>query len=150
MKPKIFSTTWAKDGERLGALRYEVFVIEQQVPEELEWDVHDAGAVHFACEDGTGEKIIATARLVREGHVAVIGRLCVAKPYRQQKLATAMMQEALAYCRAHNLRQIELHAQLYLQPFYESLGFVARGQVYLEAGIEHITMLLSLPRLSAT
>lgn len=61
MNIEVFLTTWSKDGERLGALRYEVFVIEQKVPEELEWDIHDADAVHFACTDRTGEKIIATA-----------------------------------------------------------------------------------------
>ena len=144
MNIEVFLTTWAKDGKRLGALRYEVFVIEQKVPEELEWDIHDADAVHFACTDKAGEIIIATARLVREGSVAVIGRLCVAKPYRGKKIASAIMHEALAYCRGHGLTQLELHAQLYLRPFYESLGFVARGQVYLEAGIEHITMTLSL------
>lgn len=143
MSFEVFRTTWAKDGTRLGALRYEVFVIEQHVPEELEWDAHDAEAVHFACEDESGGKIIATARLVYEGSVAVIGRLCVAKPHRGKKIATAIMLEALAYCRARGLTQIELHAQLYLQPFYESLGFNARGQVYLEAGIDHITMVMN-------
>jgi len=130
MNTEVFLTTWAKDAERLGALRYAVFVIEQKVPEELEWDIHDADAVHFACTDETGENIIATARLVREGSVAVVGRLCVAKPHRGRKIATTIMHEVLAYCRAHSLMHLELHAQHYLRPFYESLGFVSRGQVY--------------------
>lgn len=139
----IFHTTWDKDGARLGKLRREVFVVEQGVPEELEWDEFDATAVHFACE-AAGGIVVGTARLVVDAPAnrAIIGRLCVAKPFRHQKIATQLMREILEYCRARSYARIELHAQLYLRPFYESFGFGARGDVYLEAGLEHITMVV--------
>ena len=135
----IFRTAWEKDGDRLGALRRAVFVVEQNVPEELEWDEFDAQAIHFACEDNK-HQIVATARLVIDGKKATIGRLCVAAPYRHQKIATRLMQEILSYCRELRVRMVELHAQLYLQAFYERCGFTALGEIYLEAGIKHITM----------
>ncbi len=139
MNPPIFRTNWQKDGERLGALRRAVFVVEQHVPEELEWDEFDQNAIHFACEDGR-QQIIATARLLVATDRATIGRLCVAAPYRRQKIATRLMAEILTYCAQNKLNTLELHAQTYLQAFYEHCGFSALGGVYLEAGIAHVTM----------
>lgn len=144
MNLKILRTTWQKDGERLGRLRHNVFVSEQKVPEELEWDEHDAHAMHFACEDENHQNIVATARLVIEQKRGVLGRLCVAQEFRREKIATHLMNEILTCCHDLKLQVIELHAQLYLQPFYERFGFIAQGGVYLEAGIEHVTMLRSL------
>lgn len=139
MNPPIYRTRWQKDGERLGTLRREVFVVEQHVPEELEWDEFGADAIHFACEDDK-HRIIATARLVLSAEKATIGRLCVAAAYRHKKIATRLMQEILSCCRELHVQTIELHAQLYLQAFYERCGFTAIGETYPEAGIEHITM----------
>lgn len=143
MNLRIYTTTWQQDGKRLGALRREVFIVEQQVPEELEWDEHDSSAVHFACEEISLVAVVGTARLVLDiqNGKATMGRLCVAKPFRHQKIATHLMHKILVYCTEQKFRSIELHAQLYLRPFYESLGFVAQGETYMEAGIEHITML---------
>lgn len=147
MKPQIYRTTWAKDGARLGALRREVFVREQNVPEELEWDEFDSTAIHFACEQDAGGEIIGTARLVVDARAnkATIGRLCVAKSFRRQKVATLLMREILEYCRQRKFALIELHAQLYLRAFYESFGFVAQGSAYIEAGIGHLTMVRAVP-----
>ncbi len=144
MKSRIYTTTWQHDGARLGALRREVFVVEQEVPEELEWDEHDTAAIHFACEDGSPGIIIATARLVidTESNKATIGRLCVESKFRRQKLATRLMQTILQYCEDRKFKIIELHAQLYLKAFYESFGFFSRGGIYREANIEHITMVM--------
>jgi len=143
MNLRIYATTWRQDGNRLGAIRREVFIVEQQVPEELEWDEHDISAIHFACEEIPQTTIVGTARLVLDtrNSKATIGRLCVAKSFRHQKIATQLMHKVLAYCREQKFQSIELHAQLYLRAFYESFGFVAQGGIYMEAGIEHITML---------
>jgi predicted GNAT family N-acyltransferase len=143
MNPHIYTTTWKKDSSRLAALRREVFIVEQSVSEELEWDEHDASAVHFICEDITEETTIGCARLVIDTNTrkATIGRLCVVKNFRRQNAATYLMQKMLAYCEDQKLLTIELHAQLYLRTFYENFDFVAQGNVYMEAGIEHITMI---------
>lgn len=143
MNPRLYRTTWGENGGRLGALRREVFVVEQSVPEELEWDEFDVTAIHFACENNSSGEIIATARLVADtrANKAIIGRLCVVKTFRRQKIASLVMREILAYCTEQKFAVIELHAQLYLRAFYESLGFVAHGRIYMEAGIEHVTML---------
>lgn len=146
MKSRIFRTTWQNDAVRLGELRRKVFVIEQNVPEALEWDDHDAVAVHFACEDMAQRVIIGTARVVADGagNKAIIGRLCVASEFRHHGVATSLMRRMLGYCRDTNFTIIELHAQLYLRVFYEGFGFIAEGATYLEAGIEHITMVSKL------
>ena len=89
-------------------------------------------------------KIIGTARLLIAPGKATIGRLCVSRDFRHRKIATRIMDEILSYCRELRLKTCELHAQLYLKAFYERCGFTALGEVYLEAGIEHITMHRSL------
>lgn len=140
MNTHIFRTTWAQEGERLGALRRQVFVVEQSVPEELEWDEFDASADHFACVETQLEKFVGTGRVVRLSDRMLMGRLCVDKEFRRHSIATKLMHAMIEYCEEAKATLIELHAQLYLEQFYARFGFIAHGEKYLEAGIEHITM----------
>jgi predicted GNAT family N-acyltransferase len=125
-------------------IRRLVFIDEQRVPEDLELDEHDderawgRTAVHaLLWKDGLPA---ATGRLLLEdgpGHNAHVGRVAVLREYRGTGLGRALM-EALQE-RAHKLGypRITHAAQLHAIPFYERLGYVARGAVFLDAGIEH-------------
>ena len=112
-----------------------MFVDEQHVPVELELDEHDATALHFlAFSDHTP---IATARLLVDGHV---GRLAVLQPYRGQSVGRALLNHIIFTARNHMLKSLFLDAQVSATGFYEKAGFVKQGDVFMDAGIEHLRM----------
>jgi predicted GNAT family N-acyltransferase len=135
-------TTIAQMSEAL-AIRRRVFIEEQSVPEEEEIDQHDAdpasvtSAVHvLVYRDGTA---IGTGRLLlphdREG--AHIGRVAVLREHRTTGVGRAVMQALHGLAMERGLTGLTLAAQLHAIGFYERLGYVAHGDVFLDAGIEH-------------
>jgi predicted GNAT family N-acyltransferase len=114
-------------------LRTEVFVHEQGVPQELEWDEQDAVSHHFIARDGTGT-VIGTARLLPDGH---IGRMAVHAAHRRRGVGRRLMQAVLARATELGHRQVVLAAQLQAVAFYESLGFQAYGELFYDAGLPH-------------
>jgi len=139
--PRI--VTWHEAEPDLRAVRGEVFVQEQGVPEDLEWDADDAQAIH-ALVTGLYHQPIATGRLlIREGH-ARIGRLAVLPAWRGQGVGTAILKSLLNEARRHGVNEVVLHAQATAVPFYEHFDFVRVGDKYLEAGIPHFRMTLDL------
>jgi predicted GNAT family N-acyltransferase len=120
------------------ALRHEVFVHEQGVPTDLELDAYDEAAVHLiALEDG---RIVGTCRLVHADDRAKFGRLVVAREARGGGIGSALLGEAERRARADGAKLIVLAAQTTAMGLYERAGYVARGDVFLDAGIEHVTM----------
>jgi predicted GNAT family N-acyltransferase len=120
------------------ALRHEVFVDEQGVPVELEIDEHDAHALHLvALRDGA---IIGTCRLVFDADRAKFGRLVVARAARGTGVGSALLSEAARRARAAGAQRMVLTAQTAAMGLYERAGYTARGDVFLDAGIEHMTM----------
>jgi predicted GNAT family N-acyltransferase len=120
------------------ALREEVFVREQGVPLSLEIDDDDPIATHLVVvEKGT---VVATTRLLEDGDVVRLGRLAVARQARGRGLARRLLAEAERRARRDGRSRILLSAQTYARELYRSAGYVERGDVYLEAGIEHVTM----------
>ncbi len=120
------------------ALRFEVFVDEQQVPPEIELDAEDATAVHIIAEEN-GEAI-GCARVLRHGDSAHIGRLAVKKSRRGQGIGASVCRYAIDICRKAGCKHIGLNSQLHAAGFYEKLGFRRHGRIFMEAGIEHIAM----------
>lgn len=141
----------AADLPALFALRHEVFVVGQDVPEELERDEYDAQADHaVALAD---RRVVGTGRLVcgridedgrleagTPGTVGTIGRMAVADEMRGRGVGRALLDLLVERARRRALPAVELHAQLHARAFYERAGFSAFGGVYREAGIEHIGM----------
>ena len=136
----IIQTDWANDAQRLAAIRRTVFIDEQGVPEELEWDEFDEASVHFLAitDDGAA---IGCARLLPDGH---LGRMAVLPAWRRRGVGSALLQAALARARQKGLRQVGLHAQVQAIPFYARFGFQAHGPEFDEAGIPHRGMNLDL------
>lgn len=126
---------WQKDNTDIRRIRESVFIAEQAVPPELEWDDDDTGAVHFLAF--AGRRAVATARLLRDGH---IGRVAVLKDWRGLKIGYALMHAAIAEAEHRGLRRLVLSAQVHATPFYERLGFLIVSDEYLEAGIPHVEM----------
>ncbi len=136
--------TW-QDLKALAApLRTEVFVHEQQVPAEMEWDADDASALHCVATNRLG-MALATGRLLRHAPgVARIGRMAVKKALRGSELGRRVLDALVHEARARGDREVLLHAQCSAEGFYRRAGFVPRGAVFEEAGIAHIEMVRAL------
>ncbi|VXC28822.1 GNAT family N-acetyltransferase [Pseudomonas sp. 8AS] len=127
--------SWQKDNAELRRIREAVFIAEQAVPAELEWDDEDSEAVHFLALEG--DYPIGTARLLADGQ---IGRVSVLKDWRGLKVGDALMHAAIAEAEKRGQREQKLSAQVHATAFYERLGFHSEGTEYLEAGIPHVLM----------
>ncbi|WP_330457247.1 GNAT family N-acetyltransferase [Streptomyces sp. NBC_00820] len=134
------------DREACFAVRKEVFVAEQGVPEDLEYDAYDAGAVHVLAvrEDGvplgTGRLLHGEAAAGQTGGDALagsLGRLAVVKEARGLGVGVALVRAIEDAARARGLTTVDLHAQTHALGFYERLGYEAYGPEYAEAGIPH-------------
>ena len=120
------------------AIRMEVFVFEQNVPAEEEWDAFDRTSQHFfARADG---KPVATARLRDLDGVAKIERMAVRKDYRGKGVGDALLEKVMEVARAKGFQKALISAQSYAVPFYEKLGFKVTSEEYTEAGIPHHAM----------
>ncbi len=122
------------------ALRTEVFVEEQCVPVEEELDAEDSIAVHIIAKDGGC--VVGCGRIIFNGNDAHIGRLAVKRDYRGKGVGMAVCKYITALCLSHGCDSIWLNSQLHAVPFYEKAGFCAVGKVFMDAGIEHIRMVL--------
>ncbi len=135
----IRSARWAVDKEPLLAVRTEVFVIEQKVPEEIEVDEFDPVSLHVLASDAETGTPVGTARLLPNGR---IGRVAVLKPWRKSGVGAEMMRFLISEAKKRGDAELMLHAQTWTIGFYETLGFVAEGPEFDEADIPHRTMRL--------
>ena len=134
---------WEQASEAAYAVRQEVFIREQGVPENMELDEYDPGAVHVLAY--LNAQCIATARLVRlDAKSAQIGRMAVLVELRGQGIGTAMLKKLLELAMSEGISSLILHSQVSAVSFYEKLGFKADGPSYQEAGISHRNMILLL------
>lgn len=120
----------------LRAIRREVFIEEQNVPEPEEWDGKDPECDHLLAraQDGTP---LGTARLAPGGKV---GRMAVRAVARHRGVGSALLRAVINLAREQGLPRLTLDAQLHAIPFYEHQGFRAHGEIFLDAGIEHRRM----------
>ncbi len=130
--------SWCDGEPLLRAIREAVFMREQGVPEELEWDGLDEGCRHALALSLQGEAV-GCGRLLPDGH---IGRIAVLPQWRNQKVGTAIMEALLDEARARGLQQVEVDAQTQAVPFYHGFGFIEQGEVFMDAGLPHIKMYL--------
>jgi len=127
---------WERDRTPLQAVRRAVFVLEQAVPEHLEWDEFDALSTHVIAEDPSAEAI-GTGRLLPDGH---IGRMAVLAGWRGQGVGAALLTWLIEQACHRGMRELLLHAQSHAVPFYLRHGFACIGDEFIEAGIVHRLM----------
>lgn len=126
---------WKNDQAALRRIREAVFIAEQAVPAELEWDADDASAAHFLAFEG--EYPMGTARLLPDGH---IGRVAVLKDWRGLNVGDKLMRAAIEEAEKRGLKQQMLSAQVQASAFYERFGFTVVSDEFLDAGIPHVDM----------
>ena len=132
---KIRIADWDSDKDSLRKIRRLVFIKEQNVPEDMEWDEYDNSATHFLAT--LDNKVIATARLKTDGQ---IGRMAVLAEYRNKGIGSKLLQSILLTARQQNLKNVYLHAQVSAISFYKKHGFTACGDIFYEANIPHREM----------
>jgi predicted GNAT family N-acyltransferase len=133
---RIRDVTWAQEEEKLRAVRLAVFVVEQNIPEEHEWDEQDAVSVHALAEDRDGVPI-GCGRLLPDGH---IGRLAVLSDWRGQGVGAGLLLHLVELARERGHARVLLNAQTHAVPFYARYGFEPSGEPFMEAGIPHQEM----------
>ena len=142
------------DRDAAYAVRYDVFVIEQQVPSELELDELDDEADHFVAYDDN--EAVGAGRLVVEppgfegadpglGPVGHLGRLAVRPQTRGTALGASLVRAIEAHAASRGLAMVVLAAQTHATAFYERLGYSGYGEVFDDAGLPHRWMRRALP-----
>ena len=135
----IVQTTWFESENDLRAIRTPVFIVEQAVAPDFEWDDIDATAVHLLAS--LAGQPIACLRII-DYHK--IGRMAVLKCWRRKGLGAALLLEAVKICKAHGSKCVYLSAQTHAIGFYQGCGFKVTSEVYQDVHIPHVDMQLEL------
>lgn len=136
----IETTDWKHDQKAIQLIRRRVFIEEQQVPEELEWDDADTSCLHLLARLTDGS-VVATARLLDTGQ---IGRMAVLAEWRGRGIGSALLNELLRLAKQRRLQRVFLNAQAHAVSFYHGFGFREYGDSFNEAGIPHRKMRMDL------
>jgi YbgC/YbaW family acyl-CoA thioester hydrolase len=142
---QVRTGSWAELGADAGRIRTEVFVQEQRIPAELEWDEDDATAVHAVAYNRLGQAVATGRLLPAERGISKIGRMAVHQVLRGCGVGEQVLRALAARAQERGDRGIELHAQRTARDFYARLGFLPEGEPFEEAGIPHLTMTRALP-----
>lgn len=132
---------WPEDINPIREVRTEVFIEEQHVAPEEEWDGIDDQCLHALAFDHDG-KAIATGRLLPDGK---IGRMAVLRAWRGKGIGGAILKLLMDEAQAQGHTRVKLAAQTHAIPFYEKFGFHAYGGEFMDAGIPHYWMKADLP-----
>lgn len=136
---RIVAGSWAELAADAKPIREVVFIQEQQIAPEDEWDAEDSVSTHFVAY--LQDQPVATARLLRNNS---IGRVAVLKSARGHKVGQRLMQCVMDTARAEGRQLVKLSSQVHAIGFYQALGFQVQGEEYLDCGIPHIDMDLPL------
>lgn len=132
---QFITTNWQQKNKELKQVRSAVFIEEQHVPENMEWDEFDSQSIHFlVLQNNTA---IATARLKPDGQ---IGRIAVMKNYRRKGIAKKLLTTVISHAKNNNYNMVYLHAQKQAIDFYKQFGFIINGEEFIDANIRHQCM----------
>ena len=136
--------TWADLGRDAAQVREEVFVHEQNIPLDMEWDSADQTALHAVAFNGLGQAV-GTARLLANTETtAKVGRMAVKRALRGLGIGQDLLQVLLGSAKQRGQLEVVLHAQCTALGFYERAGFTQRGETFNEVDIPHIEMFIAL------
>ena len=131
----VKAVSWQNEEKSLRHIRTLVFIEEQHVPVELEWDEYDDTCIHVLAINNN--VALATGRLLETGQ---IGRMAVLKPYRKQGVGSKMLEQLLSTAESKNMNSVFLYSQIDAIGFYKRFGFEEEGAIFDDAGIPHKKM----------
>ena len=138
---KVEIVKWIDAHESLYMIREKVFIEEQKVTSQLEWDGMDEEAIHFLAFKN--EKAIGCARAFVIENYMQLGRMAVLKEYRGEGIGTALLEKAMTTAKLNELSVIYISAQCQAIDFYKKFGFEITSDIYLDAEILHRDMKLN-------
>ncbi len=131
----IIKTSWLEHSTQISSIRDSVFIQEQAVPKNIEMDGKDSECMHFLMSNDNNP--IGTARIKMSGKIE---RVSILKPNRNKGLGTRLMNFIIDAAKGNRFERIYLHSQMESIGFYKNLGFIEEGDVFQEAGIDHVLM----------
>ena len=135
---------WTELGEAATAIRREVFIEEQHIPADMEWDAADASCLHALACNRFGMPLATGRMLEHVPGVAKIGRMAVRRSMRGTRIGRQVLEALMTQAKQQGYREVLLHAQLSAENFYLRAGFQRRGEPFEEAGIGHVEMVRAL------
>ena len=141
---RLQTGSWAELGPAARDVRTTVFVHEQKVPLDMEWDDADATAVHAVASNRLGQPLATGRLLPSDNGVARIGRMAVERVVRGTQMGRSILETLADVARSRGDKAVLLHAQCSAQGFYERLGFTPQGVPFDEVDIAHIEMVRAL------
>ncbi|MDN5871695.1 MAG: GNAT family N-acetyltransferase [Nitrococcus sp.] len=133
---RLLRGTWSELGHLAAPVRRRVFIEEQGIPVELEWDELDRASRHIVGMTDY-DTPIGTVRLTPNAHV---GRMAVLPVWRRRGIGKQLLQAVLEEAAAAGMRSVALSAQVPVIPFYEKLHFEPYGEIFQDVGIPHRMM----------
>ena len=131
----IIETSWLEHSAEISSIRDAVFIQEQAVPKNIEMDGKDSECMHFLMSNDNNP--IGTARIKMSGKIE---RVSILKPNRNKGLGSRLMNFIIDAAKENRFERIHLHSQMESIGFYKNLGFIEQGDVFQEAGIDHVLM----------
>ena len=128
--------------EQILGIRKKVFIEEQKVPVEIEIDEYESESTHFITY--LNKEPVGCAR-IRFNKYAKLERIAIIKEHRRKGFGRELTEYLIDYCHKKNIFDIRLNSQLYVADFYEKIGFKKVGEIFFEAGIKHVEMVLQNP-----
>ena len=139
---KIFIVKNKSDFEKTIEIRRQVFIKEQNVPEEIEIDGFDSKSEHFIAY--FSNEPIGCARIRADNNIVKLERIAIIQKHRGKGFGQQLTNFLIDYCKNQDYKEIHLHSQTYIADFYEKLGFIPIGKTFYDAGIEHIEMYMKI------
>ncbi len=140
---EIKRVSFIRDFAGLCYIREQVFIKEQGVPSDLEWDGLDQDAIHLLAVVTPSQQAVGTVRILNDGH---IGRMAVLDEWRNQGIGRQLLKQIIDVAHQLGLKQVFLAAQTTAIDFYTRYGFVPEGEEFMDAGIAHRNMRLTLSK----
>ena len=140
MSTSITITDWKDARELVKPIRIKVFILEQKVPEDLEWDEYDEVAWHAVAK--SNHQVIGTGRLIINQSIAKIGRMAIDPEFRCKGIGMEVLKALINKGKEKGAQEFILHAQTHAIAFYAREGFEPYGPIFDEAGITHVEMRL--------
>lgn len=137
---KIVNTP--KDLDHAYSVRYKVFVDEQKVPADEEIDQYEDSATHFVLYDG--EQPVGAGRVREVDALLKVERICVLPTYRGKGSGKMIMEKVEEIAKEKDIKMLKLNAQTHAEEFYKKLGYETVSDIFMDAGIPHVTMIKTL------